>query len=121
MIYGHPRAVWRARAKTNPFDGPEFNAYVDDCAFGPRETGRIEMTPEASRRGTPMNTSEQSNASTSSGDGSGQDSYDEDYRFGRTPRVSAPCPFSTHQFARLLVLRGRIHAGVFAADDLASA
>jgi len=68
-----------------------------------------------------MNTSQQSHKSTGSDDGSGQNSYDEEYRFGRIPRVSAPCPFSTHQFARLLVLRSRIQAGVFAADDLAAA
>jgi len=68
-----------------------------------------------------MNTSKQSQESTGSDDGAGQNSYDEEYRFGRIPRVSAPCPFSTHQFARLLVLRSRIQAGVFAADDLAAA
>jgi hypothetical protein len=68
-----------------------------------------------------MNTSQQSQESTGSNDGSEQNSYDEEYRFGRIPRVSAPCPFSTHQFARLLVLRNRIQAGEFAADDLAPA
>jgi len=66
-----------------------------------------------------MNTSKQSQESTGSDDGAGQNSYDEEYRFGRIPRVSAPCPFSTHQFARLLVLRSRIQTGAFAADDLA--
>ena len=68
-----------------------------------------------------MNTSQQSHKSTGSDDGSGQNSYDEEYRFGRIPRVSAPCPFSIHQFARLLVLRSRIQAGAFATDDLAPA
>ena len=68
-----------------------------------------------------MNTSQQSQESTGSNDASEQNSYDEEYCFGRIPRVSAPCPFSTHQFARLLVLRSRIQAGVFAADDLAPA
>jgi hypothetical protein len=68
-----------------------------------------------------MNTSQQSQESTGSNDGSEQNSHDEEYRFGRIPRVSAPCPFSTHQFARLLVLRSRIQAGEFAADDLAPA
>jgi hypothetical protein len=46
--------------------------------------------------------------------------YDQPYRFGRTPRASAPYPFSTREFARLLVLRGRIRGGQFAADDLAA-
>ena len=68
-----------------------------------------------------MNTSQQSQESTGSNDGSERNSYDEEYRFGRIPRVSAPCPCSTHQFARLLVLRSRIQAGAFAADDFAPA
>ena len=53
-------------------------------------------------------------------DGSGTADHDQPYRFGRTPRAIAPYPFSTRQFARLLVLRGRVQAGQFAADDLAA-
>jgi hypothetical protein len=68
-----------------------------------------------------METSRQSHQPATSGETSCRESYDEEYRFGRTPRVSAPCPFSTHQFARLLVLRSRIRAGLFGADDLARA
>jgi len=33
--------------------------------------------------------------------------HDRPYRFGRRPRASAPYPFSTRQYARLLILRGR--------------
>ena len=36
--------------------------------------------------------------------------YDEPYRFGRKPTVRAPFPFTEHQFARLLIVRGRIRA-----------
>jgi hypothetical protein len=68
-----------------------------------------------------METSRQSHQSATSGLPSRADGYDEEYRFGRIPRVSAPCPFSTHQFARLLVLRSRIRSGLFGADDLAAA
>jgi hypothetical protein len=46
--------------------------------------------------------------------------FDLPYRFGRTPRAIAPYPFSTRQFARLLVLRGRIRDGQFGAEDLAA-
>ena len=35
------------------------------------------------------------------------DAFDEPYRFGRRPSVSAPFPFTDRQFARLLVLRSR--------------
>ncbi len=41
-------------------------------------------------------------------DGAGAGDGDVPYRFGRRPRASAPYPFSTRQFARLLVLRGRV-------------
>ena len=68
-----------------------------------------------------METSRQSHQYATSEETSFLDNYDEEYRFGRTPRVSAPCPFSTHQFARLLVLRSRVRSGLFGADDLAPA
>jgi len=51
-------------------------------------------------------------------DGSGAADHDQPYRFGRRPRSSAPYPFSTRQFARLLVLRSRVQAGQFGADDV---
>ena len=43
-------------------------------------------------------------------DGYGAADHDRLYTFGRLPSVAAPFPFSTRQFARLLVLRGRIRA-----------
>ena len=47
--------------------------------------------------------------------------HDQPYRFGRTPRAAAPYPFSTREYARLLVLRGRVRAGLAGADDLCAA
>jgi hypothetical protein len=44
--------------------------------------------------------------------------HDVPYRFGWRPRAETPIPFSTRQYARLLVLRSRIQGGL-AADDLA--
>lgn len=41
-------------------------------------------------------------------DGDGAADHDQPYRFGFRPRASAPYPFSTRQYARLLVLRSRI-------------
>jgi hypothetical protein len=41
-------------------------------------------------------------------DGHGAADHDQPYRFGFRPRASAPYPFNTRQYARLLVLRGRI-------------
>jgi hypothetical protein len=46
--------------------------------------------------------------------------HDLPYRFGWRPRSAITFPFSTREFARLLVLRGRVQDGVFAADDLAA-
>jgi hypothetical protein len=46
-------------------------------------------------------------------DGAGAGDHDQPYRFGR-PRANVPYPFNTRQYARLLVLRGRLqdrHAG----------
>jgi hypothetical protein len=42
-------------------------------------------------------------------DGTGTADHDQPYRFGRRPRASAPYPFSTRQYVRLLLLRGRVH------------
>ena len=50
-------------------------------------------------------------------DGSGAGDNDQPYRFGRKPTVSQPFPFSTHEFARLLILRSRIHAGGLQAQE----
>ena len=40
-------------------------------------------------------------------DGDGAGDHDQPYRFGVRPRASAPYPFNTRQYARLLVIRGR--------------
>jgi hypothetical protein len=45
-------------------------------------------------------------------DGRGAGDHDLPYRFGRAPRADAPYPFSTRQFARLLVLRSRVWDGL---------
>ena len=53
-------------------------------------------------------------------DGRGAGDHDLPYRFGRQPRAVAPYPFSTRQFARLLVLRGKVAAELLGADDRAA-
>ena len=58
-------------------------------------------------------------AGTLDGDGAGD--CDQPYVFGRRPRSNATGPFTTHQFARLLVLRSRLQAGLAGADDLQAA
>jgi len=47
---------------------------------------------------------------TGSHDGNGAGDHDLPFHFGRKPSVRAPFPFSTHQYARLLILRSRVHA-----------
>ena len=42
------------------------------------------------------------------------------YEFGRLPCAAATFPFSTREFARLLVLRGRFREGLFGAQDEAA-
>jgi hypothetical protein len=41
-------------------------------------------------------------------DGDGAGDHDQPYRFGWRPRTSVPFPFSTRQYARLLVFRSRL-------------
>ena len=50
-------------------------------------------------------------------DGEGAGDHDVPFRFGRRPRAVAPYPFSTRQYARLLVLRSQIEAGLAGLDD----
>jgi hypothetical protein len=45
-------------------------------------------------------------------DGTGAGDHDVPYTFGRHPRTSAPYPFSTRQYARLLVLRSEVRCGL---------
>lgn len=51
---------------------------------------------------------QQRRASVGSLDGHGAGDHDQPYRFGRRPRADVPFPFSTRQYARLLVLRGSL-------------
>ena len=41
-------------------------------------------------------------------DGSGAGDNDQPYVFGRRPRAVAPWPFTERQYARLLLVRGRV-------------
>jgi len=50
-------------------------------------------------------------------DGGGAGDHDRPFTFGRRPRESTPFPFSTREYARLLVLRSRIDADLFGRDD----
>jgi hypothetical protein len=51
-------------------------------------------------------------------DGQGAGDCDRAYVFGRRPRSNATGPFTIRQYSRLLVLRSRVEAGLFGADDL---
>jgi hypothetical protein len=51
-------------------------------------------------------------------DGHGAGDHDQPYAFDRRPRSNATGPFTTKQFARLLVLRSRVQAGLFGVDDI---
>ena len=51
----------------------------------------------------------------------GAGDHDRPYRFGWRPRASVPYPFNTRQYARLLVLRGRVQDSLAGRGDLARA
>lgn len=59
--------------------------------------------------------------STGTLDGNGAADHDTPFKFGWRPRAAATYPFSMRQYARLLVLRSRVEAGLFGADDWRSA
>ena len=50
-------------------------------------------------------------------DGAGAGDNDLPYRFGRRPTAATTFPFSVRQYARLLVLRSRVDAGLVVSDD----
>jgi len=60
----------------------------------------------------PVSSSETGTASTGTKDGSTAADNDQPYRFGLRPTAKAPFPFTERQFARLLILRGRVQDGV---------
>ena len=59
-------------------------------------------------------------AAVGSLDGNGAGDHDQPYRFGCRPRATATYPFNTRQYARLLVLRGRVQDDVGAPSELAT-
>jgi hypothetical protein len=67
-----------------------------------------------------MNASPEPSASSRSDGASESSRNDQAYRLGRRPRAIVPYPFSTEEFAGLLILRGQVQGGQSAADDLAA-
>jgi hypothetical protein len=59
-------------------------------------------------------------AEPGSKDGDTAADHDEPYRFGRRPNARAPYPFTERQYARLLILRGRLQAGEAGQDRAAA-
>jgi len=45
-------------------------------------------------------------------DGDGAGDHDLPYSFGRHPTVQQPFPFSTREFARLLIVRSRVQSSL---------
>ena len=56
-------------------------------------------------------------SSAGSLDGTGTADHDQPYRLGWRPSASTPYPFSTRQYARLLMLRGRVRDRGLGRDD----
>ncbi len=60
----------------------------------------------------PVSSSETGLADRGTKDGSSAADNDQPYRFGLRPTAKAPFPFTERQYARLLILRGRVQDGV---------
>jgi len=56
-------------------------------------------------------TSTETDPTSGTKDGSTASDNDQPYRFGLRPTAKAPFPFTERQFARLLILRGRMQDG----------
>jgi hypothetical protein len=69
----------------------------------------------------PVISDQKANGIVGTRDGFGAGDHDQPYRFGRRPRSAATYPFSTLQYVRLLLLRGRIQDGAISGDHLRSA
>ena len=63
-----------------------------------------------------MNSPQAPTLAAGSLDGTGAGDHDLPYRFHR-PRSGACYPFSTRQYARLLIMRSRVQAGLVGVDD----
>jgi hypothetical protein len=53
---------------------------------------------------------ERAHAASESRDGRGFADHDRPYQFGHQPTVALPYPFGGLEFARLLIMRGRVRA-----------
>ena len=51
-------------------------------------------------------------------DGAGSGDHDMPYVFGRRPRAIAPFPFTTLEYGRLVVLRGRVQDRLAAGEHI---
>ena len=105
------------------------NTHSQTNATGARrtQTGHQEVSRRICRaygRSPQMNSTqlwESEHGRFGSQDGQGAGDHDQPYRFGWRPRASVPYPFNTRQYARLLVLRGRVQDSLAGRDDLARA
>jgi hypothetical protein len=70
---------------------------------------------------SPASDPSEATAGLGSKDGRGCGDHDQAYTFGRRPRGVAPFPFTLHQYARLLALRGCIGDGLLGGDDVDAA
>jgi hypothetical protein len=63
---------------------------------------------EATNESSPKALNDEIVAGTKDGDTAADN--DQPYRFGRRPNTQAPYPFTERQYARLLILRGRLQS-----------
>jgi hypothetical protein len=84
------------------------NHQADALQPVPRETRHIKANAGAPMISQPQQETPTTIVGTLDGDGAGD--HDLPYRFGRKPSVNQPFPFSTREYAKLLILRSRVQA-----------
>jgi hypothetical protein len=119
----HQARFWLHKRRDRPSGGFDICWSTDppfaqgesaSCAMrGGRERGTLATSSNGSAQMIPEHPQQiLARSATIDGtlDGSGAADHDMSYRFGRKPNVSQPFPFSTHEYARLLILRSRIQS-----------
>src|SRR5262245_61832729 len=76
----------------------------------------LEISMDANSNPTDTSNHDVAQLGAGTNDGNGAGDHDEPYRFGRRLTSRAPYPFTEKQFARLLMLRGRVRDAHSAAD-----
>ena len=103
------RDFWQSAPVRDSFYYRMTRTTLDASLHGRSRRSLMDATNPVSRSASDM-------ANCGTKDGSTAADHDQPYRVGLRPTAKAPFPFTERQFARLLILRGRLNAEVSATE-----